>query len=150
MPVKSSRSRAGIGSAFRGRRMAMEIPILEQFRVEDAREGLIHFVFDMPARSMNVFSNAAIEELGRFAAWLKQSDVRGVVVRSGKASAFCAGADLGELGAAYDMIVAAPEAERFQLAFDHFFSLSQSIRALETSGKPVAAAIGGFALGGRC
>jgi 3-hydroxyacyl-CoA dehydrogenase/enoyl-CoA hydratase/3-hydroxybutyryl-CoA epimerase len=130
--------------------MPREILILEQFRIEEAREGLIHLVFDMPDRSMNVFSNAAIQELGRFSAWLKQTDVRGVVVRSGKASAFCAGADLGELGAAYDMIVAAPEAERFQLAFDHFFPLSQAIRGLETSGKPIAAAIGGLALGGGC
>jgi 3-hydroxyacyl-CoA dehydrogenase / enoyl-CoA hydratase / 3-hydroxybutyryl-CoA epimerase len=40
--------------------MVREIPILEQFRIEEAREGLIHLVFDMPDRSMNVFSNAAI------------------------------------------------------------------------------------------
>src|SRR5260370_42656850 len=48
------------------------------------------------------------------------------------------------------MIAAAPEAERFQLAFDHFSPLSQAIRALETSGKPSAAAIGGLARGGGC
>ncbi len=128
----------------------MDAPSLKQFRIEPARDGLIHLVFDVPDRSMNVFSNAAIHELGAFAAWLKTSDVRGVVVRSGKTSAFCAGADLSELGVAYEMIVAAPKAERFQIAFDHFFPLSQAIRALETSGKPVAAAIGGLALGGGC
>jgi 3-hydroxyacyl-CoA dehydrogenase/enoyl-CoA hydratase/3-hydroxybutyryl-CoA epimerase len=123
---------------------------LKQFRIEQARGGLIHLVFDMPDRSMNVFSNVAIDELGRFSAWLKGSDVRGVVVRSGKSSAFCAGADLGELGVAYDTIVAAPPSDRFQIAFDHFFALSKAIRGLETSGKPVAAAIGGLALGGGC
>lgn len=128
----------------------MDAPTLEQFRIEPARDGLIHLVFDMPDRSMNVFSNAAIHEIGVFAAWLKTSDVRGVVVRSGKTTAFCAGADLGELGVAYDMIVTAPQADRFQIAFDHFFPLSQGFRALETSGKPVAAAIGGLALGGGC
>lgn len=125
-------------------------PSLEQFRIEDARDGLIHFIFDMPDRSMNVFSNAAIHELGAFAAWLRQSDVRGVVVRSGKGNAFCAGADLAELGVAYDMIVAARPQERFGIAFDHFFPLSRAIRALETSGKPVAVAIAGLALGGGC
>ncbi len=125
-------------------------PDLVQFRIEPARDGLIHLVFDMPDRSMNVFSNAAIHELGRFSAWLKTSDVRGVVVRSGKASAFCAGADLGELGVAYDMIMAAPPQARHKVAFDHFFPLSQAIRALETSGKPVAVAIAGLALGGGC
>jgi len=128
----------------------MTAPSLKQFRIEPARDGLVHLVFDVPDRSMNVFSNAAIHELGAFTAWLKTSDVRGVVVRSGKTSAFCAGADLAELGVAYEMMVAAPKADRFRIAFDHFFPLSQAIRALETSGKPVAAAIGGLALGGGC
>lgn len=127
-----------------------DLPRLEQFRVEPSASGVFHLVFDMPGRSMNVFSNAAIHELGRFAAWLKASDVRGVVIRSGKESAFCAGADLGELGVAYDSIVAARAADRFNIAFDHFFPLSQAIRALETSGKPIAAAIAGLALGGGC
>src|SRR3546814_16950496 len=99
---------------------------------------------------MNVFSNAAIHELGSFAAWVGQSGVRGVLVRSGKETAFCAGADLTELGVAYDMIVAAPERDRFTIAFDHFFPLSAALRALETAGKPVASAIAGLALGGGC
>ena len=98
---------------------------------------------------MNVFSNAAIHELSRFAVWLEMTDIAGVVVRSAK-DAFCAGADLTELGVAYDMIMAAPKPERSRIAFDHFFSLSQALRALETSGKPVAAAVGGLALGGGC
>jgi len=111
--------------------------------------GVAHLVFDATGRSMNVFSNAAIHELGRFAAWLETADVAGVVVRSAK-NAFCAGADLAELGVAYDMIMAAPKANRAQVAIDHFSPLSQALRALETSGKPVAAAIGGLALGGGC
>lgn len=127
-----------------------ELPSLTQFRVEPQENGLIHLVFDCPGRSMNVFSNKAIHELGAFAEWLHRSDVRGVVVRSGKASGFCAGADLTELGVAYDMIVAAPPADRFDLAFDHFFALSHALRRLETSGRPVAAAINGVALGGGC
>src|SRR6202047_3895542 len=125
--------------------MALSMPVMREFRTKATEDGALHLIFDMPGRSMNVFSNAAIHEIEAFADWLSSSDVRGVVVCSGKASAFCAGADLGELGVAYDMIIAAPEAERFQLAFDHFFPLSQAIRALETSGKPIAAAIGGLA-----
>jgi 3-hydroxyacyl-CoA dehydrogenase/enoyl-CoA hydratase/3-hydroxybutyryl-CoA epimerase len=127
-----------------------ELPDLRQFRISVTDDGIVHLVFDMPDRSMNVFSNAAIHELGIFSRWLTKAPVRGVVVSSGKRSAFCAGADLGELGIAYDMIMAAPEAERNQVAFNHFFPLSQAIRGLETSGKPVAAAIGGLALGGGC
>lgn len=130
--------------------MALDPPELAQFRIQPARNGLIHFVFDMPGRTMNVFSNEAIRELGLFARWLRDADVRGVVVRSGKANAFCAGADLGELGVAYDMIMGSDRQDRFTRAFDHFFPLSQAVRQLETAGKPVAAAIGGLALGGGC
>ena len=125
-------------------------PVLEQFRLEPQASGLVHLVFDAPGRTMNVFSNAAIHELGVVAAWFAESDARGMVIRSGKPNAFCAGADLSELGVAYDMIVAAPPRARFNIAFDHFFPLSAALRALETSGKPVAAAIGGLALGGGC
>jgi len=103
-----------------------ETPELKQFRIERPGNGILHLVFDMPGRSMNVFSNAAIEELGRFADWLPQADGGGVVIRSGKSSAFCAGADLAELETAYDMVMAAPSAERDHVAFDHFFRLSQA------------------------
>lgn len=128
----------------------MTAPALEQFRIEPGMDGIVHLVFDAPGRTMNVFSNAAIHELGAFSAWLKTASVRGVVVRSGKDSAFCAGADLGELGVAYEMIMAAPPQERSRVAFDHFFPLSCAIRALETAGKPVSAAVNGLALGGGC
>lgn len=130
--------------------MTLAPPKLEQFRLELKDNGLAHFIFDAPGRTMNVFSEAAIVELGAFARWLAQSDVRGVVVRSGKSSAFCAGADLTELGVAYDMIMAKPAHARFNAAYDHFFRLSLAIRALESCGKPVASAIAGLALGGGC
>lgn len=130
--------------------MTVTPPALEQFRLEFQDNGLVHLVFDAPERTMNVFSNAAIHELDAFSAWLGTSDVRGVLIRSGKDTAFCAGADLTELGVAYDMIIAAPERDRFTIAFDHFFPLSAALRALETAGKPVAAAIAGLALGGGC
>ena len=125
-------------------------PLLTQFRLEPQNNGIAHLVFDCPERTMNVFSDAAIEELGQIAAWLADADIRGLLIRSGKANGFCAGADLTELGLAYDMIVAAPARARFDLAFNHFFRLSRALRALETAGKPVAAAVGGLALGGGC
>jgi 3-hydroxyacyl-CoA dehydrogenase / enoyl-CoA hydratase / 3-hydroxybutyryl-CoA epimerase len=121
---------------------------LQQFRIECSENNVLHLVFDMPGRAMNVFSNAAIAELSAFSKWLPGSDVKGVVIRSGKPSAFCAGADLGELGLAYDMIMAAPAEARDRVAFDHFFPLSQALRGIETAGKPVVAAIAGLALGG--
>jgi 3-hydroxyacyl-CoA dehydrogenase/enoyl-CoA hydratase/3-hydroxybutyryl-CoA epimerase len=125
-------------------------PELKQFRIEMSGNGVLHLIFDMPGRSMNVFSNAAIDEIGLFADWLKQSGVAGVVISSGKPSAFCAGADLAELETAYDMITAAPANERDRLAFDHFFRLSHGLRRLETAGKPIAVAVASLALGGGC
>src|SRR6516225_11945872 len=125
-------------------------PELKQFRIELSEQRVLHLIFDMPGRSMNVFSNAAIDEIGRFADWIRESGVAGVVIRSGKSSAFCAGADLAELETAYDMIMAAPGGERNRLAFDHFFRLSHGLRKLETAGKPIAVAIAGLALGGGC
>jgi 3-hydroxyacyl-CoA dehydrogenase/enoyl-CoA hydratase/3-hydroxybutyryl-CoA epimerase len=121
---------------------------LHQFRAERSENNVLHLVFDMPGRPMNVFSNAAIAELATFSRWLRDSDVKGVVIRSGKPSTFCAGADLAELGSAYDMIMAAPAETRDRVAFEHFFRLSLALRGIETAGKPVAAAIAGLALGG--
>lgn len=125
-------------------------PTLTQFRVEPSAHGIVHLVFDCPGRTMNVFSDTAIDDLGVFANWLCTADVAGVVIRSGKTNAFCAGADLTELGVAYDMIMASAERNRFTVAFDHFFRLSSALRLLETSGKPVVAVIAGLALGGGC
>src|SRR5258708_22110373 len=125
-----------------------ELGKLQQFRAERTENNILHLVFDMAGRPMNVFSNAAIAELSIFSQWLRGSDVKGVVISSGKPSAFCAGADLGELGLAYDMIMAAPAEMRGRVAFEHFFPLSQAMGGIETAGKPVAAAIAGRALGG--
>ena len=125
-------------------------PTMHQFRTETTNDGILHLVFDAPGRSMNVFSNAAINEIEMFADWLPTSDLRGVVVLSGKASAFCAGADLSELGGAYDMIMRAPRESRKAVALNRFAPIGRAFRKLETSGKPVAAAINGLALGGGC
>src|SRR5882672_7664935 len=125
-----------------------ELGELRQFRAERSENNVLHLVFDMPGRPMNVFSNAAIAELAVFSRWLRDSDVKGVVIRSGKPSRVSAGADLTELGLAYDMIMAAPAETRDRVAFDHFFPLSDALRRIETAGKPVAAAIAGLALGG--
>ncbi len=123
-------------------------PELTEFRLEFPGNGLVHVVFDAPGRTMNVFSEAAIVEIGRIARWLEDADVRGALIRSAKTTGFCAGANLPEIWAAYDMIMATPDPRRFRAAYDHFFRLSLALRALETCGKPVACAIAGLALGG--
>ena len=128
--------------------MAASPPQLAEFRLEFRDNGLVHIVFDAPGRTMNVFSEGAIVEIGRIAGWLAGSEVKGALIRSGKTTGFCAGANLPEIWAAYDTIMATPAHQRFNAAFDHFFRLSLALRALETCGKPVAAAVAGLALGG--
>jgi 3-hydroxyacyl-CoA dehydrogenase / enoyl-CoA hydratase / 3-hydroxybutyryl-CoA epimerase len=127
-----------------------DMPRMTSFRTSTTDDGILHLVFDMPDRSMNVFTSRAINEIEAFAAWLKGSDVAGVVISSGKANAFCAGADLTELAQAYEMIMAAPKEERDLLTVEHFSPIGRAFRMLETAGKPVAVAVHGLALGGGC
>ncbi len=126
------------------------LPQMSNFRAWTTPDNIVHLVFDMPDRSMNVFTNKAIEEIEAFADWLAQSDVLGVVISSGKAGAFCAGADLSELSTAYDMIMATPKADRNARTVEHFAPIGRAFRKLETAGKPVAVAVHGLALGGGC
>jgi len=76
--------------------------------------------------------------------------IKGAVITSGK-KAFCAGADLEEMGGNLAGASAAmakdPEAAKKAL-FDNVYKLNQLFRDLETCGKPVAAALNGLALGG--
>lgn len=128
----------------------MASPELTEFRLEPLETGIAHLVFDMPGRAMNVFSNRAIHEAEALADWLKTSGLKGLAISSGKATGFCAGADLGELAQAYAMILAAPKAERHALARDHFAPIGRAFRKLETAGVPIAVAVDGLALGGGC
>ena len=41
-------------------------PAMRNFRTR-TDDGVLHLVFDMPERTMNVFSNEAIHEIGAFA-----------------------------------------------------------------------------------
>ena len=57
--------------------MTIPPPQLSEFRLERKDNGLVHVVFDAPGRAMNVFSEAAIVEIGLIASWLEEADVRG-------------------------------------------------------------------------
>jgi 3-hydroxyacyl-CoA dehydrogenase/enoyl-CoA hydratase/3-hydroxybutyryl-CoA epimerase len=73
--------------------------------------------------------------------------IKGAVLTSGKSSGFCAGADLAEMaGGLFEERAAGRggAAQRVRARVE----LSRNMRALETCGKPVAAAINGLALGG--
>jgi len=128
----------------------MQPPVLGQFRYETLEEGFGHLIFDQPDRTMNVFSDAAIREAELVADWLAVSGLKGLVISSGKSTAFCAGADLGELAHAYAAIIAEPADKRWQVGRDKFSPIGRAFRKLETAGVPVAVAVNGLALGGGC
>ncbi len=99
-------------------------------------DGVAFVVFDVRGQSMNTLNAAAIADLGAVVEHVSATpDIAGVVFSSGKESGFCAGADLGELSGTKASDLSTTE-------------LTRIFRALETCGKPVAAAIEGLALGG--
>ena len=118
------------------------------FKFELDADGIALITFDSPNVSMNVLSAAVMAELGQIVDKIGSDDkIKGAVITSGK-KAFCAGADLSELGAGMLDLKGLSEDEAKQKLFDTAFRLNSQLRALETCGKPVAAAINGLALGG--
>ncbi len=119
---------------------------MENFKIDIDADGVALVTFDVPGRAMNTITLAVTGELAELAERIKaDAAIKGAVIASGKATGFCAGADLNEVAAAPGE-AGSPEALRAQ--FDALFSLNRALRALETCGKPVAAAVGGLALGG--
>ncbi len=116
---------------------------MENFKIDVDADGIALVTFDVPGRSMNTLTGKVMEEIPQVVERIKTDDaIKGAVITSGKASGFCAGADLGDL--ASGMVGGAS----LQDAFDAGWRMNGALRALETCGKPVAAAINGLALGG--
>ncbi len=70
------------------------------FQFEERDDGIGVLTLDLPEKKVNTLSQAVLTELGGVLGGLmKRSDVRGLLLRSGKPGQFIAGADLNELGA---------------------------------------------------
>ncbi len=116
---------------------------MENFKIDVDADGIALITFDVPGRSMNTLTSGVMKEIPEWVERVKtDDDIKGVVLTSGKASGFCAGADLGDM--AGGMLAGGS----LQEAYDAGWKLNGALRALETCGKPVAAAINGLALGG--
>ncbi|WP_375763732.1 3-hydroxyacyl-CoA dehydrogenase NAD-binding domain-containing protein [Bradyrhizobium sp. Pha-3] len=124
----------------------------KNFKFEVDADGIALVTWDIPDRSMNVFDEVSTQEIGEI---IKQTTgdaaIKGVVITSAK-EAFCAGADLSMLegmNRAYAQLLKEKGEEAAnQMLFEQSRQMSQSFRAIETSGKPWVAAINGLALGG--
>jgi 3-hydroxyacyl-CoA dehydrogenase/enoyl-CoA hydratase/3-hydroxybutyryl-CoA epimerase len=118
------------------------------FKFEVDGDGIALITFDSPNVSMNVLSNSVMEEMGQIVEKISSDDaIKGAVITSGK-KAFCAGADLSELGGGMADLKGMSEEDAKAKLFETAYRLNQSLRNLETCGKPIAAAINGLALGG--
>jgi len=125
---------------------------LETFSFDIDSDGIAHAIFDVPGRSMNTLTVKAIADIKAITNEVTNNDkITGLVISSGKANGFCAGADLGELGESAGgekPKAKMTEAEIKASQFERGFSLNKTLRELETCGKPVAIALNGLALGG--
>jgi 3-hydroxyacyl-CoA dehydrogenase/enoyl-CoA hydratase/3-hydroxybutyryl-CoA epimerase len=124
----------------------------KNFKIETDSDGIALVTWDIPGKSMNVLDTATIEELGQIVTQTTgDAAVKGVVITSGK-DAFSAGADLSMLegmNRTYAaMLKDKGEEAANQMLFDESRKLSQTLRTIETCGKPWVAAINGLALGG--
>jgi enoyl-CoA hydratase len=105
----------------------------------DVSERIATVTINRPDK-LNALNDAVMEELGRAAEEIAtRDDVGGAILTGSGPKAFVAGADIGELAT--------------QGPFDGKARALRGqgvLRRLETCGKPVIAAINGFALGGGC
>jgi 3-hydroxyacyl-CoA dehydrogenase/enoyl-CoA hydratase/3-hydroxybutyryl-CoA epimerase len=114
----------------------------QAIRVEVDADGIATVTIDLPGRSMNVITPALTAELAATVDRIAgDATIRAAIITSGK-PAFIAGADLMDIVNIYGSGVSGPELMR------EISRYSGALRKLETSGKPVAAAINGTALGG--
>ncbi|HEX8568369.1 MAG TPA: 3-hydroxyacyl-CoA dehydrogenase NAD-binding domain-containing protein [Caulobacteraceae bacterium] len=121
---------------------------METFKIDVDSDGVALVTFDVPGKSMNTITLQVIRDLGEVVDRIRTDPaVKGAVLTSGKATGFCAGADLAEMAGGLFENSRLDEAG-LREAFDQVSALSRAMRGLETCGKPVAAAINGLALGG--
>ena len=117
------------------------------FTMSVGADGIAVILFDCTKRKMNTLTAAGWDSLAALVDKVESEEaIVGAVIASSKDSGFCAGANLGEM---MDFAGVKPSDEKVQRAvFDTLFRANQVARAIETCGKPFAAAIGGLALGG--
>lgn len=113
------------------------INALNNFSAE-SDNGIITVTIDQSDRKMNVIGDGFNESFATLTdTFINDEAAKGLILTSGK-STFVVGADIDQLA----------QVESAEQAFELVEDLKTSLRKLETSGKPVVAAITGTALGG--
>jgi 3-hydroxyacyl-CoA dehydrogenase/enoyl-CoA hydratase/3-hydroxybutyryl-CoA epimerase len=112
-------------------------------RLQVDADGVATLTLDAADHSVNVFTPGLTEALAAAVRQItERSDIVGAVITSGKSTGFMAGADLADFVTVHQRGLSPREAGELVAP------AADALRALERCGKPVAAAINGFALGG--
>ncbi|MCQ1834969.1 FAD-dependent oxidoreductase [Neorhizobium galegae] len=123
----------------------------KNFTVETDADGIALVTWDMPDKSMNVFTMEVMDEIEAIIdATVADAAVKGVVFTSGKSS-FSGGADLTMIKSMFSMLAeeqAKDPATAAQKLFDAAGRMSWLWRKVETNGKPWVSAINGTCMGG--
>ena len=112
---------------------------LETLAVERDADGFVRLVLAVPGHRQNVLTRSVLEELSRVLDRLEAERPRGVILISGRAGSFCAGADVSRL----EELHALPAAE-IALLCDR----GKAVFARLAASFPSAAVIDGPCLGG--
>jgi len=123
----------------------------KNFKVETDADGIALVTWDMPGRSMNVFTEEVMDELDRIVDQVAgDAAIKGAVITSGK-DTFSGGADLTMLQRMLGLFAeekAKDEDKAIRLLFDNVGRMTGLFRKLETCGKPWVSAINGTCMGG--
>ncbi|MER9948022.1 3-hydroxyacyl-CoA dehydrogenase NAD-binding domain-containing protein [Mesorhizobium sp. M0047] len=121
------------------------------FTLDIDADGIALVTWDMPGRSMNVFTEEAMRELNAIVDHVTgDAAIKGVVITSGK-DTFSGGADITLLQKMLTTFAAekGKDAEKATKAlFDNAGMMTGLFRKLETCGKPWVSAINGTCMGG--
>ncbi len=121
------------------------------FTVDTDADGIALVTWNMPDRSMNVFTEEVMNELDKIIDQVvADAGIKGAVITSGKDS-FSGGADLTMLQkmlAVFAKEKTKDQEKAAKLLFDNAGRMGGLWRKLETSGKPWVSAINGTCMGG--
>jgi 3-hydroxyacyl-CoA dehydrogenase/enoyl-CoA hydratase/3-hydroxybutyryl-CoA epimerase len=121
------------------------------FTLDIDADGIALITWDMPGRSMNVFTEEAMLELNAIVDKVAgDAAIKGAVITSGKDS-FSGGADITMLQKMLATFAAEKEHDQEKATkalFDNAGYMTGLFRKLETSGKPWVSAINGTCMGG--
>ncbi|WOS63258.1 FAD-dependent oxidoreductase [Sinorhizobium fredii] len=121
------------------------------FKIETDADGIALVTWDMPDKSMNVFTQEVMDELDAIVdQTTADATVKGVVFTSGKSS-FSGGADLSMIKSMFTLQAEEKKkdpANAAQKLFNLVGRMTGLFRKLETCGKPWVSAINGTCMGG--